>query len=159
MTPTEVLALFPGTQSDPEVQARLAKPPNQFGESELQIRPAKYQSNDQPLDVGQVGLIFVDGRVARVRIGFNGPQYSDVDQFVSKVIADSNLPQIIDWQPYVGMENSLKTLKCSEFEVSVFAGGKGGNLNYLEMHDLVAEKKVDDRRAKAEAQQNPTPKP
>jgi hypothetical protein len=55
------------------------------------------------------------------------------------------------------MDNQLKTLKCTDFEVEVFAGGKGGNLNYVKVKDLSAEKKLNDRRAKAAAKATPAP--
>jgi hypothetical protein len=49
----------------------------------------------------------------------------------------------------------MKTLKCTEFEIRAFAGGKGGNLNYVLIKDLVAEKKLKDRRNKAKAKATP----
>src|SRR6267142_2813573 len=55
------------------------------------------------------------------------------------------------WEAYVGMDNSLKILKCTDFEIRVFAGGQGGNLNYALMKDLAAEKKLKERRDKARA--------
>ena len=55
------------------------------------------------------------------------------------------------------MDNQLKSLKCSEVEIRVFAGGQGGNLNYVLMRDLEADKKLKDRRAKARAKATPTP--
>ena len=55
------------------------------------------------------------------------------------------------------MDNQLKILKCSEIEIRVFAGGPGGNLNYVLMRDLEADKKLKDRRAKARAKATPTP--
>src|SRR5438132_1032499 len=41
--------------------------------------------------------------------------------------------------------------------IRVFAGGTGGNLNYVLMSDLEADKKLKDRRAKARAKATPTP--
>jgi hypothetical protein len=59
------------------------------------------------------------------------------------------------WEAYVGMDTQLKTLKCTDFEIKVFAGGKGGNLNYVDIRDLEADKKVEDRRKKAEGKAKP----
>ena len=53
------------------------------------------------------------------------------------------------------MDNQLKILKCTDFEIRVFAGGPGGNLNYVLMKDLEAEKKLKDRRDKARAKATP----
>jgi hypothetical protein len=49
----------------------------------------------------------------------------------------------------------MKILKCKDFEVRVFAGGEGGNLNYVLMRDLVADKTLKDRRAKAREKATP----
>ena len=59
----------------------------------------------------------------------------------------------------MGMDNQLKILKCSEIEIRVFAGGQGGNLNYVLMKDLEAEKKLKERRDKARANATPESKP
>lgn len=52
----------------------------------------------------------------------------------------------------------MKTLKCDGFEISVFAGGKGGrNLNYALMRDMVAGKGLKDRRKKPGKKQKENP--
>jgi hypothetical protein len=157
MTPEEVLALFPGSKDDAEVRASLARPPGPLGTSELLIRPAKYESKDKYTGVNQISFTLLDGRVSNLTVSYNGPQYSHVDRFVEKVIADTNLPALGQWEPYVGMDDTLKLLKCGEFEVSVFIGGPGGSLNYVSMKDLVADKLRRDRRAKAREGASPTP--
>jgi hypothetical protein len=157
MTPDEVLALFPGSKEDPEVRTNLSRPPRQFGVSSFLIRPAKYQSGDKFIGIGQITFTLLDGRVSTFYLGYNGPQYSHVDQFVEKLIGGSNFPPLNQWEGYVGMDTTLKELKCSEFEIKVSIGGPGGSLNYVSMKDLVAETVLKDRRAKASAQATPTP--
>ena len=157
MTPDQVLALFPGSKEDPDVQRYLTRPSDQFGDAELIIRPAKYQAKDEPVRIKQIAFDLLDGKVYSFNISFNGPAYPHVDKFVEALSSEMNLPPLSQWEPYVGMDNQMKILKCSEFEVRVFAGGQGGNLNYVLVHDLVAEKKLSDRRDKAQAQASPTP--
>ena len=99
----------------------------------------------------------LDGRVSTFTAGYNGPEYSHVDKFVSKFIDGKNLPPPDQWEAYVGMDNNLKILKCADFEIRVFAGGQGGNLNYVLMSDLEAAKKLKDRRDKARAKATPSP--
>ena len=157
LTVDEVLALFPGSKEDPDVKTYLSRPPSQLGVSSLLIRPAKYGSKDQFAGTSQINFTFLDGRISNFSVGYNGPEYSHVDKFVAKFLEGTNLPAVDQWEPYVGMDNTLKVLKCSEFEVNVFIGGAGGNLNYVLVKDLVADKKLKDRRAKARAQASPTP--
>lgn len=150
MTPEQVLAIFPGSSEDPEVRTRLSRPPNQFGETGFTIRPAKDESGENLTGIKQIVVDLLDGHASRYYVGYDGPQYSHVDQFVAKFIEGTNLPAADQWEAYVGMDTQLKTLKCKDFEIKVFAGGKGGNLNYVDMRDLEADKKVDDRRKKGE---------
>jgi hypothetical protein len=155
MTADEVLALFPGSKDDAEVRTSLSRPPSQFGVSSFLIRPEKYESKDKFAGVNQITFTLLDGRVSNFSVGYNGPEYSHVDKFVTKFIEGTNLPAVDQWEAYVGMDNSLKILKCTDFEVRVFAGGQGGNLNYALMKDLAAEKKLKERRDKARAKATP----
>jgi hypothetical protein len=157
MTPEEVLALFPGSKDDPEVRSILSRPASKLGVSELIIRPVKFESKDKFVGISQITFGLLDGRVSNFTIGYNGPAYSHVDQFVTKFVEGTNLPPADQWQAYVGMDTQLKILTCKDFEIRVFVGGEGGNLNYVLMRDLDADKKLKDRRAKARAQATPTP--
>ena len=158
MTADEVLALFPGSKDDAEVRASLASPPSPLGVSSFLIRPDKYESaREKFAGVTHITFTLLDGRVYTFSIGYNGPEYSHVDKFVAKFIEGTNLPAPDQWEAYVGMDNSLKILKCTDFEIRVFIGGQGGNLNYVLMKDLEAEKKFKERRDKARAKATPTP--
>jgi len=159
MTPDEVLALFPDSKEDEEVRKHLSQPPSQFGVSDFNIHPEKFGSKDKFKDVTQITFNLLDGRVSAFTVGFNGPEYPHVDQFVAKFIEGTNLPPVDQWQGYEGMESQLKMLACKDFEVRVFIGGEGGKLNYVLMRDLEADRKLKDRKAKARAQASPTPKP
>lgn len=155
MTPDEVLALFPGSKEDAEVRSSLSAPPNRFGGSGFLIRPEKYESKDKFAGISQITFTLLDGRVSDFTVGYNGPEYSHVDKFVAKFIEGTNLPAADQWEARVGMDNSLKTLNCTDFEIRVFAGGQGGNLNYVLVKDLEAEKKLKDRKDKARAKATP----
>jgi hypothetical protein len=157
MTTDEVLALFPGSKEDGEVRALLSRPASQFGGSELLIRPDKYESKEKFAGIKQISFDLLDGRVSNLTVGYNGPEYSHVDKFVTKFVEGTNLPAADQWEAYVGMDTQMKTLTCADVEVRVFAGGQGGNLNYILMRDLTADKELKDRRAKARAKATPTP--
>ena len=156
MTPDEVLALFPGSKDDAEVEAM--RPASPLGESELLIRPAKYNLQDQFPDITQISLNLLDGRVQEFRISYKGPKWRHVDEFVAKFVKGTNLPSVDQWDGVPGLDNQMKNLKCKDFDVHLFAGGATGNLNRVDVNDLQAEKKLEDRRAKAEAKGTPKPK-
>ena len=158
MTPDEVLALFPNSKEDEEVRKHLSQTPSQFGVSDFIIRPEKFGSKEKFKDITQITFNLLDGRVSTLTVGFNGPEHTHVDQFVSKFIEGTNLPPVDQWQGYEGMDTQMKTLFCKDFEVRAFIGGEGGKLNYVLMRDLEAEKTLKERKAKARAQASPTVK-
>jgi hypothetical protein len=157
MTPDEVLGLFPGSKDDPEVRTNLSRAPSKLGVSELMIRPEKLGAKEKFPGVAHITFSFLDGRASSLNVSYPGPQYSHVDEFVTKFVTGTNLPPAEQWHAAEGMDTQMKTLTCKDFEIRVFAGGEGGNLNYVLMRDLEADKKLKDRRAKARAAASPSP--
>ena len=154
MATDELLALFPGSKDDAEVTAS-ATGLTRFGTATVVIRPDRYRSKENFPGISQVTVRLADGRVYEFTVNYNGPEFSHVDKFVTKFVESTGLPPADQWDAYVGMDNQMKTLTCAEFEVRAFAGGQGGSLNYVVVKDLVADKKLKNRRAKARAK--PTP--
>ena len=159
MTPEQVLALFPGSGADPEVRSRLSRPPSPLGASDFVIIPKKYQSKDKFAGVGLITFNLLDGRVSSFSVGYNGPEWPHVDNFVEKVIEGTNLPAAEVWEAYPGLDTQMKTLTCTDFEIRVFAGGQGGSLNYVLMTDLTAARTLKERRAKAREKSKQETKP
>lgn len=149
MTPEQTLALFPGSRDDGEVRVSLSRPATQFGESTLIVRPQKYATKARFPGVEQISFKMLDGRIYTFQVGYEGVQWKHVDDFVTKFTQGRNLPPASAWEAYVGMDTQLKTLKCKEFEISVFAGGKNVNVNYVQLIDKEAERKLKERKAKA----------
>jgi len=155
MTPEQVLLLFPGSKEDAEVSSSLSRPASPLGVSGFVIRPDKYQSKEKFAGITQITFTLLDGRVSVFNVGYNGPEWPHVDRFVAKFTEGTNLPAPDAWEAYVGMDTQMKTLTCKDFEIRIFAGGKGGNLNYVLIRDLLAEKTLKDRRAKAREKATP----
>jgi hypothetical protein len=159
MTANEVVAIFPGAGDDQELRSQLSRPPGRFGTSSFVIRPEKYQNKESFPGITQITFALLDGRVYTFTINYNGPAYGHVDNFVEKFVEGTNLPAADQWDAYQGMDNQLKILNCKGFELRVFAGGEGGNLNYVLVNDVAAENTLKDRRKKAREQSTPTPLP
>ena len=158
MTKDEMLAIFPGAKDDAELAPMLSRPPSKFGTSDLMIRPDKYGSKDRFAGINQISFTWLDGRMFTMNVGYAGPAYSHVDEFVTKFVEGKGLPPADQWEAYSGLDTQQKALKCGGFEVEVFAGGEGGNLNHVLVKDLEAEKELRERRAKARAARaTPTP--
>lgn len=160
MTREEVLEMFPESKDDADLKPLLSRAPSQFGGTELVIHPQKYEkSKDKFPGIDHINFSFLDGHANTINVGYAGPAYSHVDEFVKKFVAGTSLPPADQWQAYPGMDTQMKTLTCQDFEVRIFAGGEGGNLNYVLLTDLEASKTLKDRRAKAKAQAKPTTSP
>ncbi|HEV3471547.1 MAG TPA: hypothetical protein VG148_19625 [Pyrinomonadaceae bacterium] len=159
MTPQQVLALFPGSAEDGEVRSALSKPPSPLGVSSFSIRPDKYASKEQFAGVSRVQLTLLDGRILGVNFSYNGPEWKHVDEFITQFSGAAGLPPPDAWEPYVGMDTQLKTLRCKDFEVSVFAGGEGGSLNYVLVEDTGARQKLKERREKARGKREAESRP
>jgi hypothetical protein len=157
MTQDEVLDLFPGSKEDKELRSHLTGPTSEFGNSSFALFPSKYPSKEKFAGISQVALGLLDGRVSNYTLGYNGPEYSHVNDFVTKIARDGDLPLADQWEPYAGLEHQLKILRCIDFEVRVFAGGPGGSQNYIVVTDTEAVKKLKERRKKAREQASPTP--
>jgi hypothetical protein len=150
MTPEQVLALFPGSREDKEVSGSLARPASKFGVSTFMIRPERYASKAKFAGVSQISFTLFDGRVSTYNVGYTGPEWKHVDEFVTKFAEATKLPAANAWEAQEGMDSQLKILKCKEFEVSVFAGGRQvQNINYVKVRDLAVEEKLRERREKA----------
>lgn len=157
MTTDEVLAVFPGSKEDVDLRPSLSRPPSQFGQTSFVIRPDKYESKANFAGISQISFSFLDARVSNFSLGYNGPEYPHVDELVEKFVQGTTLPGLSQWDPYAGMDNTMKVLKCAGFEVNAFIGGEGGNLNHVLVKDLIADQKLKDRRKKAREQATPTP--
>jgi hypothetical protein len=149
MTPEQVLALFPGIKDDAKFRPSLDRPASQFGEKSFVIKPGKYSSRDRFDRATQITVTFLDGRVTTFSVRYDGPVWDNVDQFVEKFSAETSLPGADSWDAYTGMDTQLKTLKCMDFEISLFAGGSNVDMNYVQIRDTSAQQRLRDRRAKA----------
>lgn len=159
MTPEEVLALFPGSREDAALSAQLSKPATQFGATDFVISPDKYKSKDKFAGISRISFQLLDGRVYNFSITYKGPQFPHVDKFVESFVAGKNLPAVDSWEPFAGMDDQLKILKCSGFEIRAFASPQEGILNYIMVKDLDAEQKLKERKVKAREKRAETAKP
>jgi hypothetical protein len=159
MTSEEVFTVLPGSRNDPELEVQLKQPPSPLGVSNFVIHPERLESKQKFAGITQFTFNLLDGHVYSLNVGYDGPAYSNVDEFVTKFVQGTHLPPANNWQAATGLDNQMKTLTCKDFEVRVFAGGEDGKLNYVLLTDLDAAKRLKDRRATARAQMTPTATP
>jgi hypothetical protein len=156
LTPQQVLDLFPTSRDDAELRSAAEKL-TALGVSSFALGPEKYGAEKNFAGISRLTFSFLDKRLSSYTAGYSGTQWKHVDEFVKKFSEGRTLPPVEAWEAYSGLDTQLKTLKCDGFEISVFVGGEGGNLNYVQMKDLAAERELKERRAKArKAAEKPT---
>lgn len=153
MTVEEVLQRFPGSSDDKNIAADRARAATKFGAGTFTIITEKYSSKSEFAGIGQFNFRYIDGRIYSLRAGYIGPEWKSVDEFIAKFSEASHLPTASAWEATPGTESQMKTLKCGGVEITLFAGGAGGNLNYVELRDTDGEKLLKERRAKAREQE------
>jgi hypothetical protein len=150
MTTEQVLALFPGSKVDEEVRSSLSSPTSPLGVSGFTIRPEKYSPKSKFDGISQIVFTLLDNRVSTLYVGYhNSTTWRHVDDFVKKFSRGTKLPPADSWEPYVGMEDQLKSMKCKDYEIKVFAGGENISVNYVQLVDLTARQKLKERRLEA----------
>ena len=117
MTIDQALAVFPGSQADSALQARLAK--DNFGEQYTSVDPAKYDSKEKFIDVNGITLSFLDARLFYFSIWYKGPEWKSDEQFAARVAEALNLPGVGSWKH---APNVLQ-LACDGFLLSVMSTG------------------------------------
>ena len=149
-----IILIYPGTKDDPEVKSIMPRPASPLGISDFVIHIDKLHK-EKFAGVDHIAFSLLDGRVSSINIGYGGPSYSDVDQFVSKFVEGTRLPPFGQW--HRGMDN-LKIIDCKDFEVCIFAGGKGGILNYVLLKNLEADKQLKARAPRPGQKRAPRPR-
>jgi hypothetical protein len=95
---------------------------------QFSIFPPSYSTKDQFRGIDQFGFIFIDDRLAEYSVEYasppNGPAWQRVDDWVNKIAASFNLPEVGNWSA----EQGHRTLKCRDFQVIASNLNQVGNL-------------------------------
>lgn len=140
----EVLRQFPGRSEDPYVRSALLSADSQFGLVKFHAPTYQYKSEKRFEGISQFDFEFLDKRLTSLSVQYQGPEWNNVDEFVSKVAEPFNLPSASYWTPTNGSHG--KTLKCAGFEVWVFVGGGSSS---LQVRNPAAEQIRRDRQTEA----------
>lgn len=139
MTTEEVLALFPGRSESPTIRSALNDAPKAFGVARFGVSISR---DDKPFDgVNQFDFEFLDDHLTSFYVGYNGPEWKSVDEFISRLSTSLKMPGVEYWEPHT-QETSYKSLKCAGFDFRVAVTGDGGNSNYVRVSDPRAPQTV-----------------
>ncbi|MBD0369448.1 MAG: hypothetical protein ICV60_01235 [Pyrinomonadaceae bacterium] len=149
MTIEQVLALFPGSSKEQEIVSAISDAPSRLGAVNITIKPERYESKAKFAGISNIFFAFLDGRLFRFIVGYNGVEWKNVDEFITKFSSENGLPAVEAWEARVGMETQMKTLKCAGVDVTLFAS-TGGAVNHANITDTATEQTLKERRAKAQ---------
>lgn len=136
MTVNEVLAVFPGAEKDEALRQNLSR--GSFGLTGFSVDPSKYGSKDKFVGVSGVNFGFLDGDMNSFSVEYNGPEFRNNEQFISRIVGPLNLPGIEFWK---GAE-----LFCEGFWVGVrVSSGGRSNVIYVRNLDKDANRVVRER--------------
>ncbi len=96
----------------------------------------------------------LDERVTSFHIGYRGPEWNSVDQFVAKLSETLRLPNA-SWEPPAGSQQSLK---CDGFVVDAHVATEGFQ-NWVRVQDTSVNRVVSDRRQQAKDKERQAFKP
>ena len=142
MTAEEVLALFPGRSDSSTIRAALNDAPKAFGVARFTVSPSR---DEKPYEgVNLFDFEFLDNRLTSYYVGYNGPEWDDIREFVSVLSTSLKLPRLEYWEPIDA--ETFRTLRCEGFEVRATISGSGGNSNYVKVTNFLAPQTVRDRQ-------------
>ena len=122
MKTADVLALFPGSADQEDVQKALSGVEGYpaFGVVSLNISPSRYSTKERFSGIANYSFVFVDGRMSQYEVQYVpppfGPKWQRTDDFVSRVADAYQLPPAGNWttDPNIYV---WKTLRCDGFQV------------------------------------------
>jgi hypothetical protein len=126
----EVLRDFPGAEQNEWVKQALQQKtvyPN-LGVIYFSVLPSSYSTRDQFRGISTFSFSFIDDRLAAYSVVYarppDGPLWPRVDDWVNKIAASFNLPEMGSWS----MEQGDRTLKCRDFQMRASNLNAVGNL-------------------------------
>ena len=138
----EVLQHFPDRSVDPAVRRLLLDADKQFGVAKFMAPTHPYSSEPKFAGISQFYFEFLDKRLSSFSVLYEGPEWNNVDEFISKLADSLKLPSANNWTP--SNLPTIKTLNCAGFEVKVFLGSPGSTS--LQVRNPAAEQTVRNRQ-------------
>jgi hypothetical protein len=123
---------------------------NSVGSRAVRIQGSELKG-DNAEGVDDVDLIFVDDRLANIKVNFNsGMRWDNAEDFFARMSESLGLPKRSGAEPARGsnQRNQKYTVECRAFSVTLaYAFGVSPNVT---ISDTLAQKKVGERREKTE---------
>ena len=149
MTTEKLLTAFSDEASQEAIAAAIkdSKNPSNYGFGRVALQPGN-TSNPKFANVNYISIEVLDNKVSEFQVGYVGPEWKSVDQFITKLSEAFHLLPAEDWE---GPSGPNKALRCNGFAISVY-GNPGSPSSSVNVTDVSAPKIVNDRREAAKEQ-------
>ena len=156
MTAEQLLSAFPDEYNRNRINEGISwsKRPNSYGLGRFDLRSYGAAQDPRFAGVNHITIDLLDERVTGFHIGYYGPEWNSVDQFVAKLSEALRLPNAA-WETPVGTQQSLK---CDGFVVDAFVSGETFQ-NWVRVQDTSVNRVVADRRQQAKDKERQAFKP
>lgn len=142
MSADKLMAVFPEEANRIAVDKAVkdSKKAESYGFAVFSLISDNSGANARFSGIGFIGIELLDERIASFRIGYRGPEWKNVDQFITKLSEALHMPTVEYWVLEVG---SGKSLTCDGF--TVYAQTEG-IINVVIVNSTTAPQVVNDRR-------------
>lgn len=120
-----------------------SKQSDQFGAGKLDIWPDKQVDNARLAGVNYISIGLLDGRVTSFHVAYTGPEWKNVDQFITRLTEGLRLPASA-WE----IGDVSGQMKCDGFRVDAYAN-RGSTESIVRVQDVSTYQIVEDRREAA----------
>jgi hypothetical protein len=157
MTTDKLATIFPEDENRASIEKAVkeSKRVDKYGDVRFTLQPNKEAVNPKFSGVNWISIEILDEHIASFQVSYVGPEWNNVDEFISKVADAFHLPTASTWAP---ANEYQKSLKCDGFVVSAFVT-KGSSNPIVSVGDTSTARVVSDRREAAKEKERQAFKP
>jgi hypothetical protein len=143
MTAEQLLTVFSDDYNRRKINEAIewSKRPKSYGVGRFDLGSYTQVPDPKFAGVNYITVEMLDERVSSFHIGYQGPEWNSVDQFVAKLSEALRLPSA-SWEPPAGSQQSLK---CDGFEVAAYVSTETFQ-NTVRVQDTSVSRVVAERR-------------
>jgi hypothetical protein len=142
MTAEQIVALFPedGNRLRISEAVKQSKKAQNYGVARFDLQPERETPNPRFAGVNFITIELLDERVTGFHVGYIGPEWNSVDQFVAKLSETLRLPGV-SWE----QAGDNARLMCDGFAMNASVSS-GSTQSWVRVQDTSTARVVEDRR-------------
>lgn len=145
MSTDQLQNLFPDDKNRQRISdaVKAARQVDQFGVGKLELWPEKQVDNPRLAGVNYISVGLLDDRVTSFHVAYFGPEWKNIDQFITRLSEGLRLPASA-WE----IGDVSGQMKCDGFKVEAYTN-RGSPESIVRVQDVSTYQIVEDRREAA----------